>query len=99
MALPLAAVVFFGFADSAVAVLAYSALGELFNQRRSSARAGAARQLVYAVGLLLGFLVGPRVPPAAQLAALALLTALAWAALAGAGSWSGVGAQPGAQRA
>ena len=79
MALQMLAAFLFGVSDSAIAVLAYTDLGRAFRGRAASARAGALRQVMYSLGFLVGFGVGPYVQPAWQLAALALALGAAWA--------------------
>ena len=79
MALPMVAAFLFGLSDSAIAVLAYTDLGRAFRGRAASARAGALRQVMYSLGFLVGFGVGPYVQPAWQLVALALALGVAWA--------------------
>ena len=69
----------FGSSDSAIAVLAYTDLGRTFRGAATSARAGGARQLLYSLGFLYGFSVGPYVPPLVQLAFLGVLLVVSWA--------------------
>ena len=80
LALPITAALLFGLSDSAVIVLAYAALADACGGAAGvadSARAGGCRQLLYSVGFLLGFALGPYVPGAWQLAALAALLLVA----------------------
>ena len=72
----------FGLADSAVAVLAYTVLGRTCNAPSAAARAGAVRQLIYSVGFLVGFGLGPALPAQTQLLIIATLGLTAWVALA-----------------
>ena len=62
--------------------LAYTDLSRHFQSKASSARAGAARNFHTALGFLYGFAVGPNLPPLAQLAILAALLSVSWAARA-----------------
>ena len=81
LALPIAAALLFGLSDSAIVVLAYAALADACGGAGAgagagvadSARAGGCRQLLYSVGFLLGFALGPYVTGAWQLAALGAL--------------------------
>ena len=87
MVLPAVAAASFGLSDSAIAVLAYTDLSRRFRTRASSARAGAARQLFYSLGFLVGFGVGPYVPAVWQLCSLAFLLLLAWRSRERAVAW------------